>query len=76
MRSSTMPKAILELPKMPRSCKKCPLKYYVEPYARSSIWEIYACIWTGNAIPERGKRKDCPLKLVDDKDEQTNVKGG
>ena len=52
-----MPKAILELPKMPRSCQKCPLAYYVEPYARSSIWKTYACIWTGNAIPERGKKR-------------------
>ena len=61
-------RAILELPKMPKSCQKCPLTYYVDPYARSYIWESYACIWTGNAIPERGKRKDCPLKLVEDKE--------
>ena len=62
-----MPKAILEL-EMPRSCQKCPLTYYLEAYERENIWESYACIVTGKAIPERWKRKDCPLKPVEEKE--------
>lgn len=68
-----MAKAILEL-EMPRSCKKCPLKYYLDYSERNYPWEDYACIIIGKGIVDKGRRPDCPLKLVEGKDEQTNVK--
>jgi len=67
-RLNTMPKAILELPKMPRSCKKCPLKYYLDYSERNYPWEDCACIITGKGIADIGRRPDCPLKLVEDKE--------
>ena len=60
-------KAILELPKMPRNCKNCPLKYYLDYSERNYPWEDYACI-TGKGIADKGRRPDCPLKLVEDKE--------
>jgi hypothetical protein len=66
-RLNTMPKAILELPKMPRSCKKCPLKYYLDYSERNYPWEDYACIITGKGIANKGRRSDCPLNPVERK---------
>ena len=63
-----MPKAILELPKMPRSCKKCSLKYYLDYSERNYPWEDYACIITGKGIADKGRQPDCPLKLVEGKE--------
>jgi hypothetical protein len=60
-----MPKAILELPEMPRSCQKCPLTYYLDYSERNYPWEDCACIITGKGIADKGRRSDCPLKLVD-----------
>jgi hypothetical protein len=57
-----MPKAILEL-EMPESCWECRLRV---PHDEDSydycagMLEIYQC-------PLYGKRKDCPLKLVEEK---------
>lgn len=62
-----MAKAILEL-EMPRNCKNCPLKYYLDYSERNYPWEDYACIITGKGIADKGRRPDCPLKLVEGKD--------
>jgi len=67
-----MPKAILELPKMPRNCKNCPLKYYLDYSERNYPWEDYACI-TGKGIADKGRRPDCPLKPVEDKEVEHNA---
>ena len=69
-----MAKAILELPEMPRNCKNCPLKYYLDYSERNYPWEDYVCTITGKGIADKGRRSDCPLKLVEGKDDQTNVK--
>ena len=58
-----MPKAILEL-EMPRNCKNCPLKYYLDYSERNYPWEDYVCTITGKGIADKGRRSDCPLKLV------------
>ena len=63
-----MAKATLELPKMPRSCQKCPLKYYLDYSERNYPWEDCACIITGKGIADIGRRPDCPLKPVEDKE--------
>lgn len=63
-----MPKAILEL-EMPESCETCPIKRYLH-YG----WVEYICGITGEEIANKGRRSDCPLKLVEGNDEQTNVK--
>lgn len=60
-----MAKAILEL-EMPESCKVCPCCQITANY---SICYVYM-----DWCPEEGRRPDCPLKLVEGKDEQTNVK--
>ena len=66
-RVNTMAKAILEV-EMPESCKKCPLKYYLDYSERNYPWEDYACIITGKGIADKGRRPNCPLKLVKDKE--------
>jgi hypothetical protein len=68
-----MAKAILEL-EMPRNCKNCPLKYYLDYSERNYPWEDYVCTIIGKGIADKGRRSDCPLKPVEGKDEQTNVK--
>jgi hypothetical protein len=60
-RSNTMPKAILEL-EMPESCETCPIKRYLH-YG----WVEYICGITGEEIANKGRRSDCPLKLVEGK---------
>jgi hypothetical protein len=64
---NTMPKAILEL-EMPKNCKNCPLKYYLDYSERNYPWEDYACIITGKGIADKGRQPDCPLKLVEGKE--------
>jgi DNA-directed RNA polymerase subunit RPC12/RpoP len=54
-----MPKAILEL-EMPESCETCPIKRYLH-YG----WVEYICGITGEEITNKGRRSDCPLKLVE-----------
>ena len=61
-----MAKAILEL-EMPRNCKNCPLKYYLDYGERNYLWEDYVCTIIGKGIADKGRRSDCPLKLVEDK---------
>jgi len=73
-----MPKAILEL-EMPESCTECMFK---ECLNRTTSVEVSRCIILhkmdvpGGYCPAEGRQANCPLKLVEDKDEQTNVKGG
>ena len=60
-----MPKAILELPEMPESCIKCPIRFLPVRYG------CYICSITGGDCPNppyKGRRDDCPLKLVEDKE--------
>ena len=54
-----MSKAILEL-EMPESCRTCPIKRYLH-YG----WVEHICGITGEQIADKGRRSDCPLKLVD-----------
>jgi hypothetical protein len=62
-----MPKAILEID-IPESCMECPLAYGVGAINFCSVTEslIEGC-WNN-------RRSDCPLKLVEGKDEQTTTK--
>ena len=62
-----MAKAILEID-IPESCMECPLAYGVGTINFCSVTEslIEGC-WNN-------RRSDCPLKLVEGRDEQTNVK--
>ncbi len=62
-----MAKAILEL-EMPQSCKKCPLKHYLDYSERNYPWEYYVCTVIGKGIADKGRRADCPLKLVEGKE--------
>ena len=62
-----MAKAILEL-EMPESCRACKLGHYDELYGLTHCDILREC------MPYAGRRSDCPLKLVEGKDEQTNVK--
>jgi hypothetical protein len=64
-RCGMMPKAILEL-EMPRNCKNCPLKYYLDYSERNYPWEDYACTIIGKGIADKGRLPDCPLKLADE----------
>jgi len=64
-RLNAMPKAILELPEMPRNCKNCPLKYYLDYSERNYPWEDYVCTIIGKGITDKGRRPDCPLKPVE-----------
>ena len=57
---NTMPKAILEL-EMPESCWKCPCSWRIRD-------NVIACEVTKHYCPEEGRRPDCPLKLVEDKE--------
>jgi hypothetical protein len=65
-----MPKAILEL-EMPESCETCPIKRYLHydwvEYICGYGWVEYICGITGEEIANKGRRPDCPLKLVDGK---------
>ena len=56
-----MPKAILELPKMPESCWECPLQ------AISTEKNIRYCTVIRYSTDYYGtkRRENCPLKLVD-----------
>jgi hypothetical protein len=70
-----MPKAILELPEMPESCRKCKLnKWDVWEHHRYVSINVLVCAALGEECSDKGRRSDCPLKLVEGKDEQTNVK--
>ena len=60
-----MTKAMLEL-EMPRNCKNCPLKYYLDYSERNYPWEDYVCTIIGKGIADKGRRSDCPLKPVED----------
>jgi len=72
-----MAKAILELLEMPESCMECMFK---ECLNRTTSVEVSRCIILhkmhvpGSYCPAEGRQADCPLRLVEGKDEQTNVK--
>jgi len=66
-----MPKAILKL-EMPANCKECLLHDWE---SNEHTLTLICKILLVNGLPHK-RRDDCPLKLVEDKDEQTNVKGG
>jgi hypothetical protein len=60
-----MAKAVLELPEMPESCWDCPLVQGRE--LSPTTW----CGYSGKDCPApayQGRRPDCPLKLVEDKE--------
>ena len=65
-----MPKAILEL-EMPESCAECMFK---ECLSRTTSVEVSRCIILhkmhvpGSYCPAEGRRANCPLKLVEDKE--------
>ena len=59
---STMPKAILELPEMPKNCKNCPLKYYLDYSERNYPWEDEGSTTVGKQILETIKAIDELLK--------------
>jgi hypothetical protein len=60
-----MPKAILELPEMPESCWKCK---YCTIFDVCSILSKRGKSDTYAIVPGEGRHKDCPLKLVEDKE--------
>ena len=60
-----MPKAILEL-EMPENCETCPIKRYLH-YG----WVEYICGITGEEIANKGRRSDCPLRLLERKGGKT-----
>ena len=51
---------------MPQSCRECPLKHYLDYSERNYPWEDYVCTIIGKGIADKGRRSDCPLKLVED----------
>ena len=56
-----MPKAILEL-EMPQSCRGgCPFYKVCDICDILSSWNHHMPVYT----PSKGRRKDCPLKLVE-----------
>ena len=60
-----LPKAILEL-EMPESCRGggCPFYKIGDVCDILSSWNNYMPVYT----PSEGRHKDCPLKLVEDKE--------
>jgi hypothetical protein len=61
-----MPKAILELPEMPESCWKCKLnKWDVWEHYRYVSINVLVCAALGEECSDKGRHKDCPLKLVE-----------
>lgn len=60
-----MPKAILELPKMPESCGQCPCSWRMKD-------DVMICEVIMHYCPEEGRHKYCPLKLVEGKEVETD----
>jgi hypothetical protein len=71
-----MPKVILELPEMPENCRGCMFK---ECLNRTTSVEVSRCIILhkmhvpGSYCPVEGRRANCPLKLVEDKEVEYNA---
>jgi hypothetical protein len=67
-----MPKAILELPKMPESCRKCKLSKWETwrawEYDIDTWTNVLVCTALGEECSDEGRRTDCPLKPVEDKE--------
>ena len=60
-----MAKAVLELEKMPESCRGgCPFYKVCDICDILSSWNHHMPVYT----PSEGRRPDCPLKLVEDKE--------
>jgi hypothetical protein len=57
-----MAKAILELSKMPKSCRECPFYKITDICDILSAWNNYMPV----LIPSEGKHPDCPLKEVEE----------
>ena len=55
-----MAKAILELPKMPKSCREYLFYKITDICDILSAWNNYTPV----LVPSEGKRPDCPLKDV------------
>jgi hypothetical protein len=62
-----MPKAILEL-EMPENCWKCPCAQYYDTYGECGAIEYDIDSDFRAVLPENGRRPDCPLKPVEDKE--------
>lgn len=61
-----MPKAILELPKMPENCKECLLhSWESDGHTLTMICKILLV----NGLPHK-RRDDCPLKLEESEVEE------
>ena len=57
-----MAKAILELSKMPKSCRECPFYKITDICDILSAWNNYMPV----LVPSEGKHPDCPLKEVEE----------
>jgi len=57
-----MAKAILELSKMPNSCRECPFYKITDICDVLSVWNNYMPV----LVPSEGKHPDCPLKEVEE----------
>lgn len=57
-----MAKAILELSKMPQSCRECPFHKITDICDILSVWNNYMPV----LVPSEGKHPDCPLKEVEE----------
>ena len=55
-----MTKAILELSKMPKSCRECPFYKITDICDILSTWNNYMPV----LVPSEGKHPNCPLKEV------------
>ena len=53
-----MAKAILELSKMPKSCRECPCSWRMKN-------DVMICEVIMHYCPKEGRHKYCPLKLVE-----------
>ena len=64
-----MAKVILEFPEMPESCRGCKLsKWDVWEHHRYVSVNVLICAALGEECSDKGRRSDCPLKLVEDKE--------
>jgi len=70
-RSNTMVKAVLELPELPEGCRECKLSKWETWEYDIDIWtNVLVCAALGEECSDEGRRSDCPLKLVEDKEDE------
>ena len=66
-----MVKAVLELPELPEGCRECKLsKWETWEYAIDIWTNVLVCAALGEECSDEGRRSDCPLKLVEDKEDE------